>query len=501
MSENEQPAAEPAPPMSEAPASPENAVATPVTAPESGTPPTSSGPRGPQGRGGPGGDRKKKPGGGGPGGSGRVRMREAMPSLDSDFRFGSTKLDVGDLDKEIADEIESAMGGLSSKELLGADTSRNVRQQAQGDSSRKQGKILRIHGQDVFVDVPGGRSQGMLTMDQFPDGPPKEGDVVEFSIEGFDPENSLLILSRKGAAVHADWSNVAEGMVVEARVTATNKGGLSVDVNGIKGFMPISQIDLYRVENAEQFVNQRLLSIVTEANSHEKNLVVSRRAFLEKERAEKQEKLWAELAENQIHSGIVRNIKPFGAFVDLGGVDALLPISELSWRRIKDPTEIVQIGQTVKVAVLKLDRDTRKITVTLKQLETSPWETISDRFAIGDVVQGKVTRTAQFGAFVELEPGLEGLVPISELARQRVFRVHDFAKEGQDVTVKIINVDPEQRRLTLSMKQAIELEAPKPAEEEEDEVEVEEKPRVQRPRTTPLRGGTGSDWRSNLPSS
>src|SRR5262249_50410315 len=158
-----------------------------------------------------------------------------------------------------------------------------------------KGRIISIHGQDVFVSVPGGRSQGVLPLQQFEKGPPKVGDEVEVTIEG-SAEGSLL-LSLKGATMQADWSSVATGMIVEARVTATNKGGLSVDVNGIRGFMPVSQIDLYRVENVEQYVNQKLRCLVTEVDPQERNLVVSRRALLEKEREEIREKVWAELAE------------------------------------------------------------------------------------------------------------------------------------------------------------------------------------------------------------
>src|SRR5204863_2189674 len=234
-----------------------------------------------------------------------------------------------------------------------AESSANVRQQAGAapDHGRKKGTVLAVHGQDVFVEVPGGRSQGVLPVLQFPEGTPKPGTVVDVSIEGYDRANGLLILTRLGAAVVANWSSIAQGMTVEARVTETNKGGLAVDVNGIRGFMPVSQIDLYRVENAEQFVNQRLLCLVTEVNPEERNLVVSRRALLEKEREENREKLWQEIAEGQVREGVVRSIREFGAFVDLGGVDGLLHISEMSWTRIKDPSSVVHAGQSSKLRV------------------------------------------------------------------------------------------------------------------------------------------------------
>src|SRR5262249_20731578 len=163
-----------------------------------------------------------------------------------------------------------------------------------------------------------GRSQGVMPIEMFEEGPPKIGDEVSVTIEGYDAANGVLLLSRKGAAVVADWSTVAEGMVVEARVTETNKGGLAVDVNGSRGFMPISHIELFRVENIEGYVNQRLRCMVVEVNPEERNLVVSRRALLDKEREENKVKLWEELAIGQVRDGVVRSVKDFGAFVDLG---------------------------------------------------------------------------------------------------------------------------------------------------------------------------------------
>jgi predicted RNA-binding protein with RPS1 domain len=321
-----------------------------------------------------------------------------------------------------------------------------------------------------------------------PEGPPKIGQEVEVTIEGFDNANGLILLSRKGAAMTAEWSSVAEGMIVEARVTETNKGGLAVDVNGIRGFMPISQIDLYRVEDVEQFVNQRLRCLITEVDPEEHNLVVSRRALLEKEREENREKLWAQLAEGQVYEGIVRSLKEFGAFVDIGGVDGLLHVSEMSWHRVADPSKFVQPGQKVKVVVLKIDPERRKVSFGMKQLTESPWDSAMEKYPHGKIVTGKVTRVMDFGAFVELEPALEGLIHISELSPTRVRRVIDVVKVGQDVQVMVLNVDKEQRRISLSLKAALPEEPETSAEDAEEEA-IEMKP--QRTRTTPLRGGIG----------
>jgi small subunit ribosomal protein S1 len=390
------------------------------------------------------------------------------------------------LDKDLESEIEAAFAGLSEKEVYG-EPGKKLPSLSGGESGRKKGKVIRIHGADVFIDVPGGRSGGVLPMTQFPEGAPAIGTEVEFHIEGYDAANGLLLLSRKGAAVEADWASVAVGMIVEARVTATNKGGLEVDVNGIRGFMPISQIDLYRVENPEQFINQRLRCLVAEVNPDERNLVVSRRALLEKEREENREKLWGELAEGQIRSGVVRSVKEFGAFVDLGGVDGLVHVSEMSWTRVQDATTVVQPGQTVKVVILKIDRERRKLSLGMKQLTPSPWDNIEARYPPNMVVPGKVTRIMDFGAFVELEPAVEGLIHISELSPQRVRRVTDVVKPGQDVQVMVLRIDAAQRKIALSLKAALPKEPEVPEEEEEEPAPV----RPPRPRTTPLRGGLG----------
>jgi small subunit ribosomal protein S1 len=412
------------------------------------------------------------------------------PSLEPEQHYGG-RVSVKEFDAQVERELEEAMSGLSAKEIYGEPTEQQRRKPA-GDTKPGllKGKVVSVHNADVFVDVPGGRSQGVLPLMQFPDGPPESGTEVEVTIEGYDGANGLLLLSRKGQAQEVDWSSVARGMIVEVFVSGTNKGGLSIEVNRIRGFLPISQIDLYRVENAETYVGQRLRCEVMEVNPSEKNLIVSRRVLLEREREENREKLWNELAEGQVREGVVRNIKEFGAFVDLGGADGLLHIGEMSWARIKDPTEVVQLGQTVKVVVLKIDREKRKLSLGLRQLQASPWDNIGDKYPHGSRVKGKVTRVQDFGAFVELEPAVEGLIHISELSPARVRRVIDIVKVGQDVEVVVVSLDPAQRRIGLSLKAALpKAEEPEAAPEEEPEEEAPPpKPRI---RTTPLRGGTG----------
>jgi small subunit ribosomal protein S1 len=403
----------------------------------------------------------------------------------------------GNLDDDLEKELEEAMGDFSDGDMFAETAGRGKKP---GEGGALKGKIYRVHGQDVFVDVPGGRAQGVLPLIQFPEGPPQPGAEIDVHIDGFDRANGLILLSRKGAAVEADWSSVSRGMIVEARVVETNKGGLTVDVNGIRGFMPISQIDLYRVENAEQFVNQKLRCMVAEVDPVERNLVVSRRDLLEKEREEQREKLWQELHEGQVFTGIVRKVLDFGAFVDLGGVDGLLHVSELSWTRVKDARDVIQPGESVKVVVQKLDRERRKVSLGHKELLASPWDDAEAKYPSGAKVSGTVTRTEEYGAFVELEPAIEGLIHISELAPQRVRRVTDIVHVGQPVEVVVLSVDVQQRRISLSLKQAL-PEAPSEESAEGETPEPEEKapPRKPpRPRTTPLRGGIGDSGGSPL---
>lgn len=407
-----------------------------------------------------------------------------VPSLEKEdmtYGFGSKS---SQFDADVERELMDAMGGADMKELFGEGKPKKL--PGQPAPGPRKGRVMSIRGKDVFVDV-GGRIQGVIAILQFGDEPPRVGDQVEVHIEGYDPDG-LLILTRQGAAVEADWSSVTPGMIVEARVLEQNKGGLSVDVNGIRGFMPISQIEMFRIEDLAPYVGQRLKCMVTEVDREERNLVVSRRALFEKEREENSVKLWDALAEGQVREGIVRSIKPFGAFVDLGGADALLPIGELSWQRVKDPSEVVQPGQKVRVSVLRFDRDTKKITVGLRQLTSSPWDEAHSNYPPGAVVKGKVTRLMDFGAFVELEPGIEGLVHVSELAAQRVNRVADVVKAEQEVNVKVLNVDAANRRIALSIKAA--LKAPEPIAEVTEE-EEETAPAKVRKYTGPLRGGVG----------
>ena len=233
-----------------------------------------------------------------------------------------------DLDAQIQNELDAAFTDFQEADILHAKPA-DSGMSPPSVPGRKKGKVISVHGDDVFVEIPGGRGQGFLSLDQFDGVPPALGTEVEVDIEGYDGANGLLRLTRLGAVQHVDWSSVAVGQVVEARVTATNKGGLAVEVNGIRGFMPMSQVDLYRVDQPEQFVNQRLRCIITEVVPEDATSS-SAAGTCSKGPRRAREKFWAGLAVGQVRKGVVRSVREFGAFVDLGGADGMIPVSELS---------------------------------------------------------------------------------------------------------------------------------------------------------------------------
>jgi ribosomal protein S1 len=354
----------------------------------------------------------------------------------------------------------------------------------------RRGKVIGVRGKSVFVDL-GGKSEGVLPIDLFAGEIPHPGSEIEVIVDRFDPDEGIHLLRLKGSAIDANWENLRKGVVVEARITRTVKGGVEVDVNGLRGFMPISQLDLNRVEDGSEYLNQKVRAIVTEVNPRERNLVVSRRELLEQERAELREKTWATLEEGQVREGIVRSVKPFGAFVDLGGVDGLLPIGEMSWSRVQNVEDLVRVGDQVQVKVIRIDRTNRKLTLGLKQLSPSPWEKVEEKYPRGAMVRGKVTKILEFGAFVELEPGVEGLIHVSELSPTRVRRVSDLVQPDQEVEVRVLKVEPANRRISLSLLPAVKG-PPSDAEKDEDDSEHDQAPPPpEPPRKTPLKGGLG----------
>jgi small subunit ribosomal protein S1 len=354
-------------------------------------------------------------------------------------------------DSSLERELDEALGEMSLESLIDLDVPRS----APAVEGVRRGTVIAIHGDDIFVDM-GGKSQGILQATQFEDEPlPKVGDLIEVTIEGYDRSEGSLTLSRKGAAVATTWARLEEGQIVEGRVTGHNKGGLELDINGIKAFMPISQIELFRVEELAPYVNQRLKCQVSEIRRDEKSIIVSRRDILKFEEEQAREKKFATIVEGQTVTGVVRTIMPYGAFVSIGdGVDGLLHIKDMSHSRLKDPKEAVKEGQKLEVMILKYDREARKISLGLKQIMGDPWADVDVKYPVDSLLTGRVTRLMEFGAFVELEPGVEGLVPISEMTyERRINNPGEIVKEGDIIKVRVIRLELDKKRIALSIKQ------------------------------------------------
>lgn len=319
----------------------------------------------------------------------------------------------------------------------------------------KKGKITAIREGNVFVDI-GGKSQGICPLDQFED-LTKEGKAVdvgqeyEFVYKGYDAREGLVNLARKGAVTHGAWETLQPGDTVEAQVTGVNKGGLELKVGTTRAFMPAGQVDVRFHSDLSVFLNERWICQVSKVDRESHNIILSRRAIVEQEEAKKAEATWGELAVGQIREGTIRSVQQYGAFVDLGGVDGLLHVSAMSHTRVSDPKKIVKEGNKVQVMVLGLDREKKRVSLGLKQLSKDPWETVEQEFPVGSKVKGTVQRLADFGAFVELKPGVDGLVHVSQLATRRIGKPSEVVKEGQEVEAKVLSIDMEKKRISLSI--------------------------------------------------
>ncbi|NLX95126.1 MAG: S1 RNA-binding domain-containing protein [Rhodopirellula sp.] len=394
------------------------------------------------------------------------------------------------LSADLEREFEAALGDASLEDLMKAGQAITEQEQLEPES-KHSARVLMIRREDVFVEL-GGREQGILPLSQF-EQPPMPDTVLDVVVARFNRDDGLYELTLPGTAASVgDWSDLEEGMLVEVRVSGHNAGGLECEVNHIRGFIPVSQISLYRVENLEQFVDEKFTCLVTEANPQRRNLVLSRRAVLEREKEEARQTLLKTLAPGQIREGVVRKLMDFGAFVDLGGVDGLLHVSQLAWGRVNHPQEVLHEGQHIKVRVDKIDLENNRISLAYRDMMESPWTGIEQKYPVNTPVRGKVTKLMDFGAFVELEPGVEGLVHISEVSNKRIWRVSDVMNPGDEVDVMVLSVDPASQRISLSMKA---LMAEPVAEKKEDGdlplPEPATKSKASRQPAGPLKGGLG----------
>lgn len=325
-----------------------------------------------------------------------------------------------------------------------------------------RGKVVYVGKDNVLVDV-GYKSEGTIPLDELSHRPvemPEQvvniGDEIDVYVLSVEGKEGGLVLSKKRADEENAWKSLQSafetGEVIEAPVTEQVKGGLVVDV-GVRGFVPASQVERGYVSDLAKYVNGKVRVRVIELDRGKHRAILSQKVVLEEEYARRREQTWAELEEGQVRTGVVKSITDFGAFIDLGGVDGLLHVSEMSWGRVGHPSEVLKEGETVKVKVLRLDREKQKISLGLKQVLPDPWDTVEGKYPVGTVVTGKVVRLVSFGAFVQLEPGVEGLVHISQMADHRVNTPDEVVSEGQTVKVKVIKVSGKERRISLSLKE------------------------------------------------
>ena len=355
-------------------------------------------------------------------------------------------------DPSLEQEMQAALGGLSDQDILNLPASRVPASRLRTERQNRTGTVVRVQGEDVMVEF-GPKSQGVCPLRQFKEAP-KPGDQVEFVVERLDAFEGLLILALPGAATKAPWEHLAEGQIVEARCVGMNKGGLDMEVSHHRAFMPAGQVDIRPVEDISVFLGEKFPCMIIELRKDKGRMVLSRKAALSRERASMREKTLAELTPGQVRDVTISSVQSFGAFADLGGVDGLIHVSDLSHERIKDPSEVVKVGDVVKVKVLRVDLGQKpaKISLSRKEVMQDPMAGKLEAIAVGETVTGRVTKLAEFGAFVEVAPGVEGLVHISEVSHDRIPSVDRVLKVDQVVTAKVLSVDPARRRLSLSIK-------------------------------------------------
>ncbi|MDD6040208.1 MAG: bifunctional 4-hydroxy-3-methylbut-2-enyl diphosphate reductase/30S ribosomal protein S1, partial [Clostridia bacterium] len=330
-----------------------------------------------------------------------------------------------------------------------------------------KGTVVQITDDEVCVNI-GYKSDGLIKREDLVDENVQMGDEIEVEVVKVNDGEGNVVLSQRNIVNRKAFAELVEkynnNEYVEGVGKEVVKGGLICTVNGIRAFVPASQIANRYVEKLNEFVGQTLKLKIIEMDEQKRRIVASRRAVVREEAAARKAEAWAKLAEGEVVHGVVRRLTDFGAFVDLGGVDGLIHVTDLSWAHVKHPSEIVSPDQEVDVKILSLDPERERIQLGLKQLQPKPWDVAPEKYPAGAVVVGKVVRITTFGAFVELEPGIDGLVHISQCAATRIQKVEDAVNVGDEVTVKVLSIDPEAKRISLSIRALLEPE-PAPVEE------------------------------------
>ena len=326
------------------------------------------------------------------------------------------------------------------------------------DKEVTEGTVIAINKREVVVNI-GYKSDGIIPLNEFRYNPDlKVGDVVEVFIENQEDKKGQLILSHRKARVAKSWDRVNEALendeVIKGYIKCRTKGGMIVDVFGIEAFLPGSQIDVKPIRDYDVFVGKTMEFKVVKINQEFKNVVVSHKALIEAELEQQKKEIIAKLEKGQVLEGVVKNITSYGVFIDLGGVDGLIHITDLSWGRVNHPEEIVSLDQKLNVVILDFDDEKRRIALGLKQLQPHPWDALDPDLKVGDKVKGKVVVMADYGAFVEIAPGVEGLIHVSEMSwSQHLRSAQDFLKKGDEVEAVILTLDREERKMSLGIKQ------------------------------------------------
>ncbi|MCX6929151.1 MAG: 30S ribosomal protein S1, partial [Verrucomicrobia bacterium] len=320
-----------------------------------------------------------------------------------------------------------------------------------------KGNIIEVRPKEVLVDI-GYKSEGVISGNEFEDiKTVKVGDQIDVLIEKLEDKEGMVILSKEKAEFKQNWERILticnEGGTIAGKVKAIIKGGLLVNI-GVEAFLPASQIDILTPKNLSQYVGNTYDFKVVKINQERQNIVLSRRELIEQERTERREKLLAEMTPGDIRKGTVKNITDFGAFIDLNGIDGLLHITDMSWGRIGQPSEILKVGQDIDVVVLDINREKARVSLGLKQKLTNPWDAIEQKYPVGAKVKGRVVNLVPYGAFVELEPGVEGLVHVTELSwTKRTAKPSDMLKPDQEIEAVVLGINRDEQKISLGLRQ------------------------------------------------
>jgi small subunit ribosomal protein S1 len=320
-----------------------------------------------------------------------------------------------------------------------------------------QGRVIDVRSNDVLVDI-GYKSEGIIPRTEFDDPDNvKTGDHVEVLLEKIEDDDGMVVLSYEKAALKKNWDSIVklcnEGGTIEGRVKAKVKGGFTVNI-GVDAFLPASQLDVIPPRDLDQFVGKTFQFKVVKINEDRKNIVLSRRELIEQERDERRKSILGNMQAGQIRQGVVKNITDFGAFIDLDGIDGLLHVTDMSWGRINHPSELVKVGDHIEIMVLEVDRDKERVSLGLKQKNRNPWDDIAMKYPVGSKIRGKIVSVVPYGAFVQIEDGVEGMIHVSEMSwTKRIARASDVLKAGDEIDAVVLDIKRDEQKIALGIRQ------------------------------------------------